>query len=104
RRGNIKPKKNGKIRMQLRTVLGDGGGLFVDPPNEEVGFVLRTEEEPFVLCSLAQTGLFQLKGKRYRFKNKKGNELSSGLWRMDIRQRDDGELRYRTFGKRISWG
>jgi len=104
RYGNIKPKKDGKIRMQLRTVLGDGGGLFVDPPNEEVGFILRTDEEPFVLCSLAQTGLFEFKGKKYRFKNKKGNQLSSGLWRMDIRQRDDGELRYRTFGKRINWG
>ena len=103
RRGNLKPKKDGKLRMNLRTALG-AGGLFVDPPVEEVGLILRTDEEPFVLCSLAEAGLFELRGKKFKFKKKKGNELASGLWRMTIRQRDDGELRYRAYGRRINWG
>jgi hypothetical protein len=101
--GNFRPKTDGKLRMNLRTALGKGG-LFVDPPVEQVGLVLRADEEPFVLCSVAEPGLFELRGNKYKFKKRKGNELASGLWRMTIRQRDDGELRYRAYGRRVDWG
>jgi hypothetical protein len=102
--GNFKPRKDGKLRMNLRTALAKGG-LFVDPPIEQVGLILRTDEDPFALCSNVDVDTFELRGKKYKFKKKNRRDpLASGLWRMTIRQRDDGELRYRAYGRQVEWG
>lgn len=102
-RGKLRPRGDGTTKLKLKPSLA-ASGLAVDPPSEEVSLVIRSAEEPEVFCATIPQGGFVRKGKKFRFRDKKGQvPEANGLTKIVVREKKSGELRFISVGKRVPY-
>jgi cysteine-rich repeat protein len=107
RRGNLKPRKNGRSFLRLREVLDASGGLQLKPMNEQVTLQIRQGDNE-LLCARVPAGKFMLmKGKWWKFWAKKSAKnaiikgQAQGVEDMAIKIKKNGTVRYKAYGRKV---
>ena len=100
RRAKIRARTSGRT-LRMRSILANRG-LGFDPRVDEVSLVISGSQGDTHLCATVPPGAMRKVGRGWRLNNKRLKLASlQGIDVVRLKQRKNGQLRFRTAGKRV---